>query len=180
MNYIIDSGHTAVVFAVRHLMIATVRGSFGGATGTATFDLANPETATVDVVIDVNSLTTHNPQRDSDLKGSEFLDTSNYPTLTFKSTKVEKFGEATYAITGDLTIHGITKEVVLAAEYQGETKDMFGNIRIAFSAETSINRKDFGIIWNRTLESGGVVIGDKISITLDTELIQQPAGEITR
>lgn len=173
MNYIIDGGHTLVEFSARHLMISNVKGTLGNASGTVDFDIDQPNAAFVDVTIDVNSLTTHNQQRDRDLKGSEFLDTDKYPTITFRSTKVEKTGETDFVITGDLTIHGITQTTVLQAEYQGESKDHFGNNRVGFSAKANINRKDFGLTLNMILESGVVVIGDKISITLEVELIQQ-------
>lgn len=175
MNYLIDTGHTSVEFSVRHIMISNVKGSLSVVAGTVNFDPNLPATSSVDVTIDANSLTTRHELRDSHLKSPEFLDATSNPTITFKSTEVEKTGEVDYRITGDLTIRGITKSVVLEAEFGGEAKDHFGNAKVAFSAKTSINRKDFGMVWNKSLETGGVVLGDKISIMLEVELHQQAA-----
>lgn len=173
MQYVVDAAHTLVEFSARHMMITNVKGSFSGVSGTVDFDQSNPTAATVDVSIDVNSLSTQNEQRDGHLKSPDFFDVANYPTITFKSTSVEKTGDADYKVTGDLTVHGTTKPVVLDAEFIGEGKDPYGNQKAGFSAKTSISRKDFGLNWNVALESGGVLVSDKINIQLEVQLLQQ-------
>jgi len=169
----IDPSHTAATFAVKHLMISTVRGEFSKVTGTLQFDDADITKSTVNVTIDTTTVNTREPNRDADLRSDHFLDVKEYPTMTFKSKKVEKAGDGKLKITGDLTIRGVTKEVVL--DVDGPTaavKDPWGNQRMAISATTKINRQDFGVKWNANMDGGGVVVGDDVNITIDAEVIK--------
>lgn len=169
----IDAAHSSAQFSVRHLMISNVRGEFTKVTGTIVYDPANPANSKVDVAIDADSINTRDAQRDAHLKSPDFFDTAQFPTLTFRSTGISKSGDDV-RIKGDLTIHGVTREVVLDVEGPTpETKDPWGFTRIAASATTRINRKDFGLTWNTALETGGVVVGDEVKITLDLEAVKQ-------
>ena len=170
----IDPAHTAAGFAVKHLMISTVRGQFKGITGTVTWDDQDVSKSSVDVTIDANTVDTSEPMRDKDLKSDKFFDVSKYPTITFKSKKVEIASPGKFKITGDLTIHGITKEAVLDVE--GPTppvKDPWGNTRVAASATTKVNRQDYGVKWNANMDGGGVVVGDDVNITIDLEMTKK-------
>ena len=163
----IDPNHSAAQFSVRHLGVSTVRGAFMKVTGSATYDNADPAKNTVDVSIDANSVDTRVQMRDNDLRSPNFLDVQKYPTITFKSKQVKPAGAGKLAIVGDLTIHGVTKEVTLDVDGpSAPIKDPWGNQRIGASASTKINRKDFGV------NGGPGVVGDDITITIDTELIQ--------
>jgi polyisoprenoid-binding protein YceI len=175
-TYQIDPRHSSADFGVTHLMISTVRGEFHGLNGTVALDEANIANSSVNVTIDANTVDTREPDRDKHLKSDAFFDVTKYPTLTFKSTKVEKNPDGTLKVTGDLTIRGVTKTVVLTATYPKPTiKDPWGLQRTAVSATTKINRQDFGVSWNQNLDSGGVVVGDEVNITLDVEMIIPPA-----
>jgi polyisoprenoid-binding protein YceI len=168
----IDPAHSAAQFAVKHLAISTVRGAFTSVKGTVQFDDKDISKSSVDVAIDVNSVDTRQPDRDKDLRSDHFFDAEHFPTITFKSKRVEQVSPGKLKITGDLTIHGITKEVVL--DVDGPTapvKDPWGNQRMAISATTKINRQDFGVKWNATMDNGGVVVADDVSITIDAEMI---------
>jgi polyisoprenoid-binding protein YceI len=172
----IDPQHTAAQFSVKHLAISTVRGGFSKVTGTVIFDDKDVSKSTVDVTIDVSTVDTREPNRDKDLKSDHFFDVEHYPTMTFKSKKVEQVSPGKLKVTGDLTIHGVTKEVVL--DVDGPTapvKDPWGNQRIAVNATTKINRQDYGVKWNATMDNGGVVVADDVSITIDAELVQKGA-----
>jgi len=172
----LDPAHTAATFAVRHLMISTVRGEFSKVTGTLQFDEADITKSIVNVAIDTNTVNTREPDRDADLRSDHFLDVKNYPTMTFKSKKVEKAGAGKLKITGDLTIRGVTKEVVLDVDGpSAPVKDPWGNQRMAISATTKINRQDFGVKWNANMDGGGVVVGDDVNITIDAEMVKQAA-----
>ncbi len=172
----LDPAHTAATFAVRHMMISTVRGEFSKVTGTIQFDDADITKSTVNVSIDTSTVNTRTPDRDADLRSDHFLDVKDYPTMTFRSKKVDKAGNGKLKITGDLTIRGVTKEVVLDVEGPtGPIKDPYGNERMAISASTKINRQDFGVKWNANMDGGGVVVGDEVNITLDAEMIKQTA-----
>jgi polyisoprenoid-binding protein YceI len=169
----LDPMHTAAQFSVKHLAISTVRGGFSNVKGTVLFDDADITKSSVDVTIDVSTVDTRTPDRDKDLKSDKFFDVAHYPTMTFKSTKVEQAGANKLKITGDLTIRGTTKSVVL--DVDGPTapvKDPWGNQRSAITATTKINRQDFGVKWNATMDNGGVVVGDEVSITIDAEMVQ--------
>jgi polyisoprenoid-binding protein YceI len=163
---------------VKHLAISTVRGGFSKVTGTVTFDDKDVSKSTVDVTIDTTTVDTREPNRDKDLKSDHFFDVEHYPTMTFKSKKVEQVSPGKLKVTGDLTIHGVTKEVVL--DVDGPTapvKDPWGNQRVAVNAATKINRQDFGVKWNATMDNGGVVVGDDVSINIDAEMIQKNAAK---
>jgi polyisoprenoid-binding protein YceI len=174
----IDPNHSAAQFAVRHLAISTVRGAFTKVSGTVQMDDKDISKSSVEVTIDAASVDTRVADRDKDLRSDHFFDTAKYPTLTFKSTRVEQIAPGMLKVTGDLTIHGTTKQVVL--EVEGPTvpvKDPWGNQRAAASASTKINRQDFGVKWNATMDNGGVVVGDEVSITIDVELVQKGAAK---
>jgi len=169
----IDSAHAAAEFKVRHMMISNVKGVIKGISGVLTEHATDASLSSVDATLDVSTLNTGEAQRDAHLKSGDFLELEKYPTITFKSTNVVHKGDAEYAVTGDLTIHGVTKPVTLAVE--GPTpqhKDPWGNTRIGLSATTKINRKDFGLNWNATLETGGILVGEDVHITLELEFIK--------
>ncbi len=172
-TYEIDPAHTSVQFSVRHMMISNVRGEFTKLSGKVVGDPANPTATTVEATIDAASIDTRNEKRDEHLKSPDFLDVAKFPTLTFKSTKVEKAGD-TWKLTGDLTLHGVTKSVVLdVTNLTPPMKDPWGNTRVGAQAATKINRQDFGISFNKTLDGGGVLVGDEIAITIDVEVVQK-------
>ncbi len=173
MTWNIDASHSTVEFSVRHLMISTVKGRFSAFSGTIEFDANNHTVASVDATIDVNSIDTHDEKRDGHLKSPDFFDAATYPTITFKSTKVEKVSDDEFKVTGNLTLHGITKETTLNVTHLGQAKSPFGFTAIGFNASTSINRKDFDLNWNVALEAGGVMVGEKVNISLDVEAIEQ-------
>jgi polyisoprenoid-binding protein YceI len=171
-----DPAHTGVHFKVRHLMISSVRGDFEKVFGKIVYEEADVTKSTADITIDAASVNTRVAKRDEDLRGPNFLDVMKYPTIVFKSKRVEKTGNETLKVTGDLTIRGVTKEVVLTVD--GPTpaiKDPGGNFRVGGQATTKINRKDFGLVWNKTLETGGVMVGDEVEITIDVEIYKKPA-----
>jgi polyisoprenoid-binding protein YceI len=166
----IDPNHSSAQFSVRHLGVSTVRGAFTKVSGSATYDPANPAHTTLNASIDPNSVDTRVAMRDNDLRSPNFLEVQKYPTITFQSKQVKVAGDGKLQITGDLTIHGVTKEVVLDVDGpSAPIKDPWGNQRIGASASTKINRKDFGV------NGAPGVVGDDISITIDTELIQPAA-----
>ena len=170
----IDPAHSAAQFAVKHLAISTVRGAFTSVKGTVQFDDKDIAKSSVDVTIDVNSVDTRQPDRDKDLRSDHFFDAEHFPAITFKSRRVEQVSPGRLKITGELTIHGITKEVGL--DVDGPTapvKDPWGNQRMAINATTKINRQDFGVKWNATMDNGGVVVGDDVNITIDAEMVKQ-------
>jgi polyisoprenoid-binding protein YceI len=174
----IDPNHSAAQFAVRHLAISTVRGAFTKVTGTVQLDDKDISKSSVDVTIDAASVDTRVPDRDKDLRSDHFFDVEKYPTLTFKSTKVEEVEPGKLKVTGDLTIHGVTKPVVLDVE--GPTapvKDPWGNQRAAVNATTKINRQDFGVKWNAKMDGGGLVVGDDVAIIIDAEIVQKGAAK---
>jgi polyisoprenoid-binding protein YceI len=172
----IDPKHSAAQFSVRHMAISTVRGAFSKVTGTVLLDEQDVTKSTVDVSIDVSTVDTREPGRDKDLRSDHFFDVEHFPTMTFKSKKVEQVSPGKLKVTGDLTIRGTTKEVVL--DVDGPTaaiKDSWGNQRSAVSATTRINRQDFGVKWNATLDNGGVVVADDVNINIDAEMTKQVA-----
>jgi polyisoprenoid-binding protein YceI len=172
----IDPAHTAAGFSVKHMMIATVRGQFKSVTGTVLWDDQDINKSTVDVTIDANTIDTGEPKRDADLKSANFFDVAHYPTITFKSTKIEKISAGKMKVTGNLAIHGVTKQVVLDVEGpSGAIKDPWGKTRVALNATTTVNRMDYGVKWNANLDGGGVVVGDNVNITIDLEMTKQEA-----
>ncbi len=168
----IDSSHSSVQFSVRHLMITNVRGEFSGLSGTVEFDPAQPETASVRASLESASINTREPKRDEHLRSADFFDAENHKTLSFVSTALAKKGDG-FVLTGDLTIRGTTKSVSFAVE-GGTTveKDPWGNARIGASASATIDRRDFGLTWNSAIESGGVLVGHDVKITIDVSLIR--------
>jgi polyisoprenoid-binding protein YceI len=172
----IDPAHTAAGFSVRHMMIATVRGQFKGVTGTVFWDDQDINNSTVDVTIDANTVDTGESKRDADLKSANFFDVKNYPTITFKSTRIEKISAGKMKVTGNLTIHGVTKQVVLDVEGpSGAVKDPWGNTRVALNASTTVNRLDYGVKWNAKMDSGGMVVGDDVNVNIDLEMTKKEA-----
>jgi polyisoprenoid-binding protein YceI len=171
----IDTSHSGVHFSVRHMVIAKVRGTFDRWQGTFQFDEQNLAASKVSVRIEAASLNTREEKRDGHLRSPDFFDVEQYPELTFESTKVEKASDVRYRVTGNLTLHGVTKEVVLDAESLGSGKDPWGNERAAFEAKTTINRKDYGLNWNQALEAGGVLVGENVDISLDVQAVKSAA-----
>jgi len=169
----IDPAHTNVEFSVRHMMISNVKGQFQKTSGTITTNGSDPASATIDATIDASSVDTRVERRDMHLKSPDFLDVAKYPTITFKSTKVEAAGPNKWKVTGDLTLHGVTKPVVLDVESSGPPVNVMGNTRAGASATTQIKRSDFGLSWNKALEAGGVMVGDEVAITIDIEAVKK-------
>jgi polyisoprenoid-binding protein YceI len=167
----IDPSHSHVEFAVRHLMISTVKGRFGDIDGMVTMTDDDVSTASVDATIGVASIDTREPQRDAHLKSADFFDVEKFPTLTFKSRRVAPRPNGSFALVGDLTVHGVTREVAFDVESEGAGRDPWGNQRAGFSAKATISRKDFGLTWNQLLEAGGFAVGDEVKISIDTELV---------
>ncbi len=173
-NWQIDPAHSSAQFAVKHLAISTVRGAFSSVKGVVQLDDKDITKSSVDVTIDVSTVDTREPNRDKDLRSDHFFDVEHFPTMTFKSKRAEQVIPGKLKVTGDLTIRGVTKEVVLDVE--GPTppiKDPWGNQRMAATATTKVNRQDFGVKWNAVMDNGGVVVGDDVSITIDLEMVSK-------
>jgi polyisoprenoid-binding protein YceI len=170
-SWTLDSQHTTVEFAVRHLMIATVKGRFGDIEGTVRLDRDHPTSADVEVAIPVTSIDTRSADRDAHLRSADFFDAEQHPKMTFRSKRVELAGKQRYRLIGDLNIRGVTRDVTLDVEFAGTVKDPWGGTRAAFSATGKINRHDFGLNWNAALESGGVVVGPEVKIAIEAELV---------
>ena len=169
----IDPAHSSAEFKVKHMMISNVKGSFSGLSGVLTEHAVDSTLSSVEAAVPVATVSTGDAQRDGHLKSADFFDTEKYPTLNFKSTKVVRKAEGEYNVTGDLTIHGVTKPVTFAVEGPSAPgKDPWGNTRIGLSATAKINRKDFGLVWNAALETGGFLVGEEIAITLDVQFIR--------
>jgi polyisoprenoid-binding protein YceI len=173
----VDPAHTHVEFAVKHLMIATVRGRFSDVTGTVIVPDGDFSRAQVEATVNVASVDTREPQRDAHLKSPDFFEVDKYPTMTFRSRRVEHVSRDSkqYRLIGEFTLHGVTKEVALDATLEGVAKDPYGNNRAGFSATGKLNRKDFGLGWNQLLETGGVVVGDEVKISIDSQVVAKPA-----
>jgi polyisoprenoid-binding protein YceI len=172
-SWTIDAAHSSATFGIRHMMVATVRGQFNAMSGAVEVVGNDPTTAKVNVTIDAASIDTRDAKRDEHLKSADFFDIAKFPTLTFVSKKVERAAEGKLRMVGDLTIHGVTREV--AFDVQGpspEVKDPWGNTRVGLVATTSINRKEFGLTWNKALEAGGVLVGEDVAITIDVALVK--------
>jgi polyisoprenoid-binding protein YceI len=169
-DYTLDPSHTRIGFSARHAMVTKVRGNFEEFEGTAHVDTQTPANSSVKVVIKAASVTTHNEQRDGHLKTPDFFDVENYPEITFVSTNVERDGSE-WAITGDLTINAVTKSITIPFDATGSAKDPFGNIRIGFEGETTIDRTDWGLTFNAALETGGVLVSEKVKLEFDVSAI---------
>ncbi len=172
MSWQIDSSHSHINFTARHMMISKVRGSFESFSGTVNFDEANPVNTTVDIVVDLASVNTRDAQRDGHLKSPDFFAVEAHPTMHFVSTRVEQIEENNGRLIGNLTIKGVTHEVALDVEYAGVAKSPWGTESAGFSATGTLNRKDWGLNWNQALETGGVLVGDKINIEIELELVK--------
>ena len=174
----IDPSHSAIAFSVRHMVVSKTRGRFLKWSGQIRFDPDEPAASSVEVTIDPASLDTAEPQRDAHLRSADFFDVEKFPTASFRSTKVEGLAGDRYRITGNLTLHGVTKAVVLDATYEGSGKDPWGGERAGFVASTSIDRRDFGLEWNKALETGGLLVGEKVELTLEVEAVKQAAQKV--
>ena len=174
MSWNIDATHSQATFSVKHMMISTVKGQFDVLSGALEIDEEHPENSWVEAEVDAASINTRDAKRDGHLRSPDFFDVEKYPKITFKSTKVEATGDNEYRVTGNLTIHGVTKEVTFDAEYSGQVKDLYGLERAGWSATTTIKRKDFGLNWNVALETGGVLVGDKVKIEIDLAAVRNP------
>lgn len=173
-TYVIDSAHSRIGFSARHAMVTKVRGGFNEFEGKAELDGTNPAASKVDVTIQADSFDSGQEMRDGHVKSGDFLDVESYPTLTFTSTDVKVTGPDTFDLTGNLTIKDQTHPITIPFSYVGTAKDPFGNVRSGFEGETTINRKDFGIVWNAALETGGVLVSEKVQLDFEISAIQQP------
>jgi polyisoprenoid-binding protein YceI len=173
-TYQIDGSHSVAGFSIRHMMVSNVSGAFSKVSGTVEFDPANPTLSKIDVTIDAGSINTRNEKRDADLRSANFFDVANFPTITFKSTKVEKVGEGRHRVIGDLMMHGVTNSVVLDVDGPKPEFQAQGAFRIGASATGKIDRKDFGITFNRTYDNGGVMLGDEVKLNIDVEMVRRP------
>ena len=169
----IDSVHSSTEFAVKHMMVSTVKGRFDKITGTINLDDKNPTKSMVELTIDANTIDTHEAKRDGHLKSPDFFDTAKFPTITFKSTKIEKAGKAKFKVTGDLTMHGVTKRITVPVQVLG-TMPFRGGQKAGFSTSFSLDRKDYGITWNKALDQGGTLLGDEVQIEIQLETGWEP------
>lgn len=174
----VDPVHSEVSFAVRHMVISKVRGHFARWTATLVLDSADLASASVDVEIEAASIETGVADRDAHLRSPDFLAAEKYPTLRYKSRRVERTSKDRLRVIGDLTIRGATREVVLDVEYGGQGKDPWGNQRIGFTATASLNRKDFGLTWNQALETGGVLVADRVDVEIELQAVRQAAEKV--
>ncbi len=173
MNWQIDFAHSEINFTVRHMMISKVRGQFESFSGTVNFDEENPTNTTVEIAVDLQSINTKEADRDNHLRSADFFDVENHPQMTFKSKRVEQISANEARLIGDLTIRGVTNEIVLDVEYAGQAASPWGTTSAGFSASGKINRKDWGLTWNQKLETGGVLVGEEVKIDVELELVQQ-------
>lgn len=173
MAWEIDPSHSQATFAVKHMMISTVKGHFNVISGHLHIDEQNPANSWVDAQVDAGSVDTRDESRDGHLRSPDFFDAEKYPTINFKSTKIEHLGDNEYRVLGNLTIHGVTREVAFKAEYAGQGKDPWGGQRAGLSATAKINRKDFGMTFNKALESGGVLVSDEVKVEIDLEAVNK-------
>ena len=172
-TWVIDAAHSNVGFSVKHLMIATVRGSFTQIQGTVRVDESDPTTAEIDIAIPTAGVTTRDEKRDAHLRSPDFFDVERFPNMTFRSKRVERQSDDRFRVIGDLTIRDVTREVALDVELQGRAKDPWGNEKAGFEATTKIKRADYGLTWNAALETGGVLVGDEVKISIEAELQKQ-------
>lgn len=170
-DYAIDATHTRLGFSARHAMVTTVRGAFQSFQGTARIDAQDPSKSSVEIAIDVASIDSGVADRDAHLRSGDFFDVENYPQITFRSTAVERDGEE-WAVTGDLTIKDVTRPLSITFEHTGSARDPFGNLRVGFEGATTVNRKDWGLTWNAALETGGVLVSEKVRLEFDVSAIR--------
>ena len=172
-TWVLDPAHTRLGFEARHAMVSKVRGSFGIFEGTLVLDGENPANSQATVVIDAATISTGSADRDAHLRSADFLNVEEFPTLTFNSTAVTAKGDDEFIVTGDLTIHGVTKPVDVKFELLGTSQDPWGNTRIGFEGKVEISRKEFGLVWNVALETGGVLVGDTVKLEMDVEAVKK-------
>lgn len=172
-TWTIDPVHSIAEFSARHMMVSTVKGRFRALRGTIRLDEAHPEKSSVEASIDVASIDTGEAQRDAHLRSDDFFNAEQFPTLSFRSTHVQRKSEEEWLISGELTIRDVTREVTLATEFEGQVQDPYGKQRAGFTAETTLSRKEFGLKWNALLETGGAVVGDRVKVTLHIEAVRQ-------
>jgi polyisoprenoid-binding protein YceI len=173
MAWVIDPSHTQIEFSVKHMMISTVRGRFGKFSGTVEVDEMNPANSSVQGTVDVASVDTQDAIRDGHLRSPDFFDAAKYPTMSFRSTRIQPAGAGQFKMTGELTIKDVTHQVVFTVSDEGQNKDPWGNQRWGLSAQTTISRKDFGLVWNVALETGGVLVSEQVKINAEVQLIRQ-------
>jgi len=179
MAWELDTAHSLIEFSVKHMMISTAKGRFNTFSGTLDLDEQNPQASSVDVTIDIGSVNTGDLNRDGHLRNADFFDVEHYPTATFTSTQVEPLGDDRYRVYGDLTIRDITHPVTLDVTVEAVITDLHGKRRAGFSAQTSFNRKDFGLNWNVALETGGVLVSDKVTVNIEAQAVQAVEAETT-
>jgi polyisoprenoid-binding protein YceI len=172
-DYAVDAAHTRIGFRARHAMVTTVRGTFGEFEGTAHLDVANPAASRVELRIDAGSLDTGQPDRDAHLRSADFLDVEQFPEISFVSTAVEQIDDDEYTVTGDVTIKGQTRQVAVDFTLTGSALDPFGNTRVGFEGALALKRSDWGLVWNAALETGGVLVSDKVQLEFDVSVIKQ-------
>ncbi len=173
MAWVIDTAHTSVEFSVKHMMISTVRGRFAKFSGTLNIDPQHPERSSVEGAVETASIDTREPNRDQHLRSADFFDAEKYPTISFLSRRIEPQGDNRYKVIGDVTIKDVTRELVFNVTDEGKGKDPWGNTHWGFTAEATLNRKDFGLNWNVALETGGWLVGDQIKINVEMEAIEK-------
>jgi polyisoprenoid-binding protein YceI len=171
-TYTLDPAHTRIGFVARHAMVTKVRGAFNEFEGTATLNGADPASSSAQVTISAASIDTRNAQRDEHLRSNDFLSMDEYPQITFASTAARQVDDTTFELTGDLTIKGVTNPITIPFSYEGAAKDPFGNLRVGFEGAVTINRKDYGITWNAALETGGVLVSDKVTLEFELSLVK--------
>jgi polyisoprenoid-binding protein YceI len=171
-TYTVDKGHTEVGFQIRHL-VTKVRGRFNDFSGTIVFDKAKPENSSVEFKINAASIDTGIADRDNHLRAPDFFDVEKFPEITFKSTSVKSIGGDKYMVTGPFTMHGVTKTLALTVEFSGEAPDPWGNVRAGFATSTTLPRKDYGIVWNKALDNGGVILGEDVSVDINIEAVKK-------
>ncbi len=173
INWTLDQAHSEVQFKIKHLVISTVSGFFQKFEGKAVSEGDDFENAEIDFSLDVNSISTNNEQRDEHLKGADFFDTAQYPQIIFKSTSMQKGEGGAYALQGDLTIKGVTRQITLKAEYGGSATDFYGNMKAGFEVSGSINRRDFGLTWSGITDAGSVVVGEDVKLNMNVQFTKQ-------
>jgi polyisoprenoid-binding protein YceI len=175
-EYTLDPAHTRIGFVARHAMVTKVRGQFNEFDGKAYVDFEDPTRSSVELVVEAASVDTRNENRDGHLRTNDFFDVPNHPQITFSSTSVERIDDETFRVTGDLTIKGTTRPVSIDFEYAGTAKDPYGNIRLGFEGSTSVNRRDWGVEWNAPLETGGVLVSEKVTLEFEISAVQVMPG----
>lgn len=176
-NWNLDTVHSGINFSVRHMVVSKVRGRFTKFTGTVELDEADLTRSVVEATIDASSIDTGTGQRDDHLRSADFFEVERFPQIRFRSTRIEKVGGDRYRLVGDLTIRDVTREIALDAEYGGRGKDPWGNERVGFTARGSLDRKDFGLQWNQALETGGVLVSDRVDIELEVQAVKAAAAQ---